>query len=152
MKKLGAAVGLVFLMAAPILAQGRFAIGTQFTFPALFGISVRYFPLDSLGLSGTVFLFSSGSETVGDVAARLIWLPVKGKGAGFYLAGGATLLLPDLTSVLHLVAGIEVAVPFAPAVWLNTEFGFFHTQELPLGMAFGAGIHYYFGPAEEDTQ
>ncbi len=157
MRKLAiyALMAMVLAAAALPAAAGQLAIGTQFTMPALFGISARYFPGDELGFEGTVFLLSQEGELMGDLAGRVFWRPVRGEGAGFYLAAGGTLVLetypsPSDIHILHLVAGIEVAMPFAPAVWLNTEFGFVHSEDLALGMAFGVGVHYYFdigGPA-----
>jgi len=122
----------------------RLGVGTQFTFPAVFGISARAFLADAVGVEAVVFVFTDGGETWGALSARALWSLVRGEGAGFYLAGGGTLPLPTDDPVFHAVAGIELALPFAPAIWFNTEFGFFGGADLDLGMAFGVGIHYYF--------
>lgn len=122
----------------------RLGVGTQFTFPAVAGISARGFFTDALGAEGVAFVFSEGGEAFGAVSLRGLWSAVRGEGAGFYLACGATLPLPAEEPFLHAVAGIELALPFAPAVWFNTEFGFVFGGGLDLGMAFGLGIHYYF--------
>ncbi len=136
----------VLLVALAVTGFGapRVGIGTQFTFPAVFGISVRGFATDQFGLEGVVFLFSEGGDTVGALSARGLWSVVRGEGGGFYLAGGATLPLPADQPIFHVVAGIELALPFAKSIWFNTEFGFFGRALLDLGMAFGMGVHYYF--------
>ncbi len=144
MKRLLVLVSVVAMFGYGLLAGPRVGIGTQFTSPAVFGISARGFFTDALGVEGAAFVFSEGGSTFGALSARAMWSVVRGEGAGFYLAGGATLPLPAEEPFFHAVAGIELALPFAPSIWFNTEFGFVSGAGLDLGMAFGVGIHFYF--------
>ena len=143
-----AVVLLTALVGSVLLAGPRLGVGAQFTFPAVFGISARGFFTDAIGVEGVAFVFSEGGSTFGALSARGLWSVVRGEGAGFYLAGGATLPLPAEEPFFHAVAGIELALPFAPSIWFNTEFGFVSGAGLDLGMAFGVGIHFYFDLAE----
>ena len=143
-----AVVLLTALVGSVLLAGPRLGVGTQFTFPALYGISARGFFTDAIGVEGVAFVFSEGGSTFGALSARAMWSVVRGEGAGFYLAGGVTLPLPAEEPFFHAVAGIELALPFAPSIWFNTEFGFVSGAGLDLGMAFGVGVHFYFDLGE----
>ncbi len=133
------------VLSLPGLAQLTVGVGTQITLPVVAGISLRVWPTPWLGAEGVAFVLSGGAGSVnGLVAGRGLLRLALGEGAGFYLAGGASTLLPASDLLFHLCGGIEVFLPFAPALALNTEFGFAFN---PSGwsMAFGLGIHYYFG-------
>lgn len=65
--------------------------------------------------------------------------------AKFYVAGGASLYLPDRDTALSLCGRIDLALPFA-SIFVLDIFGFVWRQDAGFGMAFGSGIHFYFLP------
>lgn len=146
MRRFSLAVAVAAATVSLGLATPHLGVGTQFTLPAVYGISARYFWGEELGAEAIVFLFSFAGDTEGVVSGRVLLPLARAEGAGFYLAGGIAVPVGAGRNapILCLVGGIELSLPFAPAIWLNTEFGFTSGEGLDLGMAFGVGIHYYF--------
>ena len=145
MRKLLIAMLISGTLGATGLGQFTLGVGTQITLPALAGVSLRFWATPSVGLEGVAFVLSGGEGQVnGLLSGRGLARVASGEGASFYLAGGASALLPNADILWHLCGGIEVFLPFAPALALNTEFGFAFNPD-GWSMAFGLGIHYYFG-------
>lgn len=119
-------------------------VGMQFTVPAVFGVSVRYWTTDTVGLEGVVFLFSTGDDVWGMAGGRVLLRLAQAELAGFYLAGGGSLYLPEQMPAAGLCGGIDLSLPFARSLAVNVEFGFLWHRSAGFGMAFGTGVHFYF--------
>lgn len=119
-------------------------VGMQFTVPAVFGISARYWMTDALGLEGDVFLFSTDGDLWGMAGGRVLVRLAHAEPAGFYLAAGGSLYFPERMTAASLCGGIDLALPFARSLTVNVEFGFLWHRGAGFGMAFGTGIHFYF--------
>ncbi|MCR4392265.1 MAG: hypothetical protein NUV94_05705 [Candidatus Acetothermia bacterium] len=150
MRKRAVLWGMVVLVTFAAMAQAPVArpslgVGMQSTLPAVFGISVRYWATPDRGFEGDLFLITFDGQPYGMAAARALARAAATESASFYVAGGASLLFPDENFLAHLCGGIELALPFAPSLALNTEFGLTWARDGGWGMAFGTGIHFYFG-------
>ncbi len=119
-------------------------VGMQFTVPAVFGVSARYWVTDSVGVEGDVFLFSTTGDLWGIAGGRALLRVAQAELAGFYIAGGGSVYFPERATAASLCGGIDLALPFAPSLVWNVEFGFVWHREAGFGMAFGTGIHFYF--------
>lgn len=142
-------VVVVLTLSAMFAAVGQeksnLGVGTQFTLPVVFGISARYWTTPTFGVEGDLFLLTTDGETWGMVGVRALGRLAAAELAGFYVAGGGSLYFPDRDTALSLCGGIELFLPFAPSLAVNIEFGFVWHQDAGFGMAFGSGIHFYFG-------
>lgn len=146
MRRLAIVGMLVAVALAGSAAEGPpLGVGMQFTFPAVFGVSVRYWTTDVFGLEGDVFLFSTDGDVWGMAGGRVLLRLAQAELAGFYLALGGSFYFPELQPALSLCGGIDLTLPFARSLTVNVEFGFVWHREAGLGMAFGSGIHFYFG-------
>ncbi|MEW6216680.1 MAG: hypothetical protein AB1543_03260 [Candidatus Bipolaricaulota bacterium] len=119
-------------------------VGMQFTIPTVFGVSVRYWTTDTLGLEGTAFLFSADENLWGVAGARGLVRLAQADLAGLYLALGGAYYFPERVPAASLCGGIDLALPFARSLSVNVEFGFLWHRDAGFGMAFGTGIHFYF--------
>jgi len=132
------------VLAGENLSAGRtLGIGTQFTFPGVLGVSLRLWTNPSFGLEGTAFVFSGEGGLWGFLAGRALIRMADTRAVDFYIAPGASYLLGEGKLFGLGTMGIEFTPPFAPALALNAEFGFFFVQG-QVGMSFGSGLHFYF--------
>lgn len=140
-----ATVGI--LLTAAVVASGaegaRLGVGMQFTVPAVFGVSVRYWPTEAFGLDGTAFIFSTDEEMWGVVGVRGLVRLAQADLAGLYLALGGSYFFPERVPAASMCGGIDLALPFARSLTVNVEFGFLWHRNAGFGMAFGTGIHFY---------
>jgi len=120
-------------------------VGMQFTVPAVFGVSARYWATDVSGLEGSVFLFSTDGDLWGMAGGRGLLRLAQAELAGFYLAFGGSFYFPERQPAVILCGGIDLVLPFARSLTANVEFGFVWHRQAGFGMAFGSGIHFYFG-------